>query len=94
MFMPSLLDQEYKRSIDPTVAREVPVEVTSSPLAKFTDEALEGRLRHYEREAIFERSAKTREVWKREVERTQAEINRRKFIARQQAEAVFKAVAE
>lgn len=92
--MSSLLDQEYKRSIDQTVARDVPVEVTSSPLAKFTDEALEGRLRHYEREAIFERNVKTREAWKREVERTQAEINRRKFIARQQAERAFKQAAE
>ena len=89
---PSLTDpgQISLAEIDHTVSlRDVPEEVTKAPLEIYSDAALQGRLAHYEREALLERDAAKRGVWKAEAGRTRNEINRRRLLKQAEAEKVF-----
>lgn len=67
----------------------LPEEVTQAYLAIYTDDQLEGRRDHYEREALFERDPETRDALKGEVERTEGELSRRKNFLREEANRAF-----
>ena len=59
-------------------------------LSKTTTHQLEGRLNYYEREALFERSPRSRRRYQEEVTRTRRELERRKSAARAEAEQFFR----
>lgn len=65
-------------------------DITESNLSKLAQPQLEGRLNYYEREYLFERNPQIRTECKREIERTRTEIRRRKFVARTEAERLFR----
>lgn len=68
----------------------LPIEVTQAYLPQYDEDQLEGRLTHYEREALFERDTDTRAALKIEVERTESELRRRRMYRRAEADRVFK----
>jgi hypothetical protein len=65
-------------------------DVSQADLSKYPDHELDGRLVYYEREHLFERDARLRAAFRKEIDRTRIEINRRKMYAREEAERVFK----
>lgn len=69
---------------------DVPDEVTHAQLDRYTDEALEGRLAYYEREALLERKADLRAAWQLEARMTRNEIAQRRAERSASAEALFK----
>ena len=69
---------------------DVPDEVAHAQLERYSDDQLEGRVAHYEREALLERNSELRAAWQLEARMTRTEIARRRAEKRVDAEALFK----
>ena len=70
-------------------APSLPDEVIFANLGTYTDAALDGRVAHFEREALFERDKTTRIACRAEAERTKDEIDRRRLERAAGAAALF-----
>ena len=67
----------------------LPHEVRTNDLSKMSEPQLEGRLRFYEREAIFERDDKIRAENRAEMQRTKSALDIRKGYRLREANRVF-----
>lgn len=85
-------NENFDTDLAKTISRDgtfLTREVTHSDLTKLAHTQLTGRLQYYEREYLFERNSQIATEYKHEIDRTRAELERRKLVSRIEADRLF-----